>query len=64
MSSDWNHVICLPCWEKREPNRLPIAITNPHVERCCFCGKLTDSGIYVRESPLKVKRYCRGHDGE
>jgi len=39
-----------------------MSLIDPEEETCCFCGKKTVAGIYVRESPLKVKRWCRGHD--
>lgn len=49
--SKWTHPICSACWEQREPNREPVRLREPEVERCCFCGKVHASGIYVREDP-------------
>jgi len=62
--ADWTHAICRRCWKRREPERMPMCIVNPEEETCCFCGKKTNDGIYVRESPLRVKRWCRGHDDD
>ena len=47
MSYD-NVPICDACWRKREP-RQPVRFKEPLQEMCYFCGKLTRSGIYVRE---------------
>ncbi len=46
----WTHSICLGCWNKRYRGR-PVRIPNPETEKCCFCGALTTSGIYVRADP-------------
>lgn len=55
--SRWTHPICLWCWEQREPQRSPTHAGNA-LERCCFCGKTTTMGIYVREDPTSVR--CHG----
>lgn len=53
----WTHSICVPCWNKREPDRPPVTVVEKEQNICCFCGELTDSGIFVREHPSKVP-YC------
>lgn len=47
----WRHSICLACWKTRNPGREPIALKEPEIETCCFCGAETCDGIYVREDP-------------
>lgn len=60
--SDWTHACCNLCWLAREGERIPTRMRNPDEETCCFCGDLTESGIYVRENPAAV-RHCPGHEG-
>lgn len=46
----WTHSICPDCWDERYPNHVPFRITVVHPkEHCCFCGKDSTAGIYVRE---------------
>jgi len=60
--SQWTHSICNDCWKEKEPNRIPHRLIEAGVsnrnEVCCFCGNLTQSGIYVREDPKKLQ--CKG----
>jgi hypothetical protein len=58
---NWTHLICENCWRKREPKREPVRLINAEEEKCCFCGSLTKSGIYVRENPnfLLCKGNCK-----
>ncbi len=58
--SRWRHSICDLCWHVYAPDREPIRLTEPELERCCFCGGDTRSGIYVREDPVKLL-HCQGH---
>ena len=44
------HPICIPCYYARtgialRPN------TGGALERCCWCGEVTGSGVYVRGGP-------------
>ncbi len=53
---NWNHNICNNCWELRmraegTPWREPVTLRQPELVRCCFCGIMTASGIYVRQDP-------------
>jgi hypothetical protein len=50
----WTHPICDECWTKRNPGRMPCRGLLVDVEKCCYCGKETKSGIYIREDPTKV----------
>jgi hypothetical protein len=49
----WNHQQCYPCWfNKWGLARQPVSFThgrNP--EPCCFCGRPTASGIFIRVRP-------------
>ena len=51
---EWTHSICDECWHRRDPERVPVRLTEPIVELCCFCGELTVSGIYVRHDPQEL----------
>ena len=65
--SDWTHAICSDCWDKRHPDRPSPRAGRGEWEACCFCGKGTVSGIYVREDPATTP-HPRGlfpvHDDE
>ena len=52
----WTQPICIECWNRREPERLPTRIVEEEKEweRCAFCGWLTRSGIYTRVDPTSV----------
>lgn len=52
----WTQAICEACWNERNPDRPATAIKPEFAdeERCCWCGKATRSGIYVRADPAKV----------
>ena len=63
----WTHSICIPCWEEREPGRMPIVTNSTVMETCCFCGEHTSDGIYVREDPANVgfcpeKTFLKGEE--
>lgn len=58
MSSVWTHIICRDCYAKEEPGREPVRVKNVDPESCCFCGKVTDEGIYYRYDPNKLA--CKG----
>lgn len=61
--SDWTQPICAACWIERGPNRDPVSVTDGSLdpEVCCYCGKLTNSGIYIRVDPDTVA--IRTHEG-
>ena len=42
------HAICDGCYDRQQPGRVPFRLAAPNSERCCFCGALTESGIYTR----------------
>ena len=63
--SDWTHPICMKCWRQKEEGRTPQRYVNDDLEHCCFCGDVTQDGIYVRHDPTDPNLRCRGeHDPE
>ena len=58
--SNWTHNICDDCWDKLNPDRLSSRVNEGYTEHCCWCGKFTNSGIYLRHDPLDVPM-CGGH---
>lgn len=58
--AEWTHAICSECYEREgEGAGVPHCLTAvERAERCCWCGQMTTSGIYLRRDPLWVK--CRG----
>lgn len=56
----WTHAICTVCWSSREPGRLPATVKGATPEPCCFCGQMTDAGIYVRHDPRDLS--CKHPD--
>ena len=51
---NWNQPICNACWTRRHPERMPVRVRERTVETCAYCGRETDSGIYVRDNPDRV----------
>lgn len=50
--SRWNHLMCAACWnaDDRHVNKA-VEGANSEAENCCYCGKPTTSGIWVRADP-------------
>lgn len=50
---NWTHPICVDCYDKRYPGRIPVQVSAEMVitEQCCDCGGLTVSGVYFRADP-------------
>lgn len=49
----WTHSVCWKCWNLQNPDR-PAHTVSSTVERCCFCGQIHNSGIYVRKDPATI----------
>lgn len=49
--SQWTHPLCDDCYHQQHEGMVPHRLRDPECERCCGCGRLTDSGIYVRADP-------------
>lgn len=58
----WTHPICDACWTLRNKGYEPGRLKPEHREEleCCFCGKNTKSGIYIREDPKLIDCRCGG----
>lgn len=57
----WTHTKCDSCWQAHEPGRVPFRLLREApAEPCCWCGRETTSGIYVREDPVLLP--CQDHD--
>lgn len=50
----WTQPICDECYSTESPGRDPVRLKEPDIERCCVCGTITSSGIYVRRDPRMV----------
>lgn len=55
--SRWTHAICLQCWDEKNPDRIPHRVVGglEIMDECCFCGKATAAGIYVRVDPVSLR---------
>ncbi len=51
----WVHAICIPCWNKKNPNRQVTLGADVDAEICCICGETTKAGIYIHANPNSVK---------
>lgn len=58
----WTHAICGPCWNAKPENatRQTDESGDGPNERCCWCGRFTARGIYLREDPVSLP-HCHGH---
>lgn len=58
--SEWNHSICDECWTRQRGEQIPCRLKEPYreSERCCFCGLMHRSGIYIRCHPSDM--LCNG----
>jgi hypothetical protein len=61
--SKWTHSICVKDFEDLTGKSAESAVRmkDPELEVCCFCGKDTISGIYIRHDPSKLN-YCEHKD--
>lgn len=60
MMPGWTHSQCDTCWENRNGGgRKPHRLLIREREKCCFCGKMHESGIYVRADPETTE--CHGN---
>jgi hypothetical protein len=60
--SRWTHVICAECWNARNPERKAVAMICREEEICCYCGRRTTDGLYVRDNPDALP--CKGEHPE
>lgn len=50
----WTQPVCVECWGERNPGREAVAHNWAPKETCCYCGRPTEIGIYVRVDPATV----------
>lgn len=56
--SEFTHHFCDPCWRVTHGQRIPYRVIDAADDVCCYCGRESSSGIYVREDPSLLP--CRG----
>lgn len=59
--SVWTHCMCDECWRQNRPGEQPMRLAKHEFETCCYCGRMTDSGIYVRDYP-GAPAWCNHHE--
>lgn len=52
--SRWTQAICDDCWDEQHPDKPSPRRDGGKTETCAYCGKDTNSGIYVRDDPAQV----------
>ena len=55
----WVHCQCYDCWTFEHPDGIPVRIRDSEEDKCCYCGRLTIEGIYVRQNPNSEFLLCR-----
>ena len=60
--SRWTHVICVQCWNAKNPDRPARETGVGYDENCCYCGVATNDGIYIRDAPSNTA--CKGEHKE
>ena len=64
--SKFTHSICDKCWNKKHPHKpaqrcADLLTEADFSEKCCFCGNMHYSKIYIRENPEVT--LCKGKHG-
>lgn len=59
--SDWTHSICPHCWNKKHPATPFVQQRDGYGEtkRCCWCGFVHASGLFLRENPVSEDLWCQ-----
>jgi hypothetical protein len=52
--SNWTHAICDDCWDEQRPESPSPQKGTGDPQACCYCGKPTCSGIFVRDDPATM----------
>lgn len=52
--SRWTQPICNDCWDDKHSDKPSPRVNQGDEEQCSYCGKVTVSGIYVRDDPATV----------
>lgn len=53
----WTHSICDECCKEQQTGLVTFKLKDANEEICCYCGKLTFEGIYIRDEP-KQPKFC------
>lgn len=51
------HPCCDACWAETHFGNVPSRAVSLTQETCCFCRRLTNSGIFVQADPDELKCY-------
>lgn len=52
--ANWTQPVCDACYIMVLPGPKPHRLVDAQDETCCYCGKVTSSGIYMRVNPAHV----------
>ncbi len=58
--TDWTHGICAACWNAQQPESPAEEICVSDADVCCWCGRVTAGGIYLRADGRELP-HCAGH---
>ncbi len=47
----WTHLLCDSCWTRLYGDRQPYRVVEEEDGKCCTCGEITQSGIWIRKEP-------------
>jgi hypothetical protein len=57
--ANWTHAVCARCWLGDWGIRARAFLSDTgDIDLCCFCGRDTDAGIYLRRDPSTTP--CQG----
>jgi len=63
--SQWTHPICTTDFKKeRGEDVRPVRTVIREVKTCCWCGKETASGIYLRADPSELAHHRQHVESE
>ena len=60
MNGEWNHAICVVCWNAARPDRPTRVVGGSAKDMCCYCGEdtyYTDEDLTVREFLFIERRF-------
>jgi hypothetical protein len=52
------HLVCVNCWNEKNPTKQTKERAGPPCGKCCACGRATASGIYVRGDDSAAWAHC------
>lgn|SRR5215472_698614 len=55
---EWTHPMCEDCWITTQTDgRQPFRIRDPKPEACCWCGRATAAGIFMRADSTRLAHH-------